>query len=64
MEEDNKKTMKKLEEAGMKINTLTDAAIAGFRKIAQEQVYPEVIKTNGCGPRTQQLIELFVWENK
>lgn len=64
MDEENRRALKKLEEAGMKVNTLSDAAIAEFRKVAQEQVFPEVVKTKGCGPKTKELIDLLVWANK
>jgi TRAP-type C4-dicarboxylate transport system substrate-binding protein len=64
MDEENKRALKKLEEAGMKVNTLSNAAIAEFRRVAHEQVYPEVIKTKACGPKTKELIDLFAWANK
>lgn len=59
---DNKMFMGKLREAGMEINEVPAATIEYFRKVAQEQIYPQAAKD--LGPLGQELIRLFVWANK
>ena len=60
-DKDNKKFMGKLKEAGMKINTIPEAQLAEFRKIAL-QVYPDAVK--GFGRMGKEITDLFVWVNK
>jgi len=59
--EDNKAVIKKLIDAGLKINEVPDATKAEFRKIAQG-VYPGAIK--GFGPKGKELVDLVVFFNK
>ncbi len=60
-ERDNQNYIVKLEQLGMKINKLTDAEMAKFRKIALE-VYPEAVK--GFGKDGKELTDRFVAANK
>jgi TRAP-type C4-dicarboxylate transport system substrate-binding protein len=58
---DNQKFLNDLKEAGMKINTPSDASIAEFRKIGI-QGYEDVVK--GFGKMGKEITELLVWANK
>jgi tripartite ATP-independent transporter DctP family solute receptor len=60
-EKDNQKYLKDIEKAGMKVNTLSEAELEKFRKIAL-QVYPEAIKDFGKGGK--ELTDQFVAANK
>jgi len=60
-EKDNQKFLKELEKAGMKINTVPEAELEKFRKIAL-QVYPEAIKDFGKDGKA--LTDLFVAANR
>lgn len=60
-EKDNQKFLRELEKAGMKINTLPEAEIEKFRKIAL-QVYPEAVKD--FGKMGKELTDLFIAGNK
>ncbi len=59
--EDNEAVIKKLIDAGLKINEVPDATKAEFRKIAHD-VYPGAIK--GFGPKGQELVDLVIFFNK
>lgn len=58
---DNKAVMKKLIDAGLKINEVPAETKAEFRKIAQN-VYPDVVK--GFGPKGKELVDVVVFFNK
>jgi tripartite ATP-independent transporter DctP family solute receptor len=58
---DNQKFLNDLKDAGMKINTLTGANIAEFRKIGI-QGYDDVVK--GFGKMGKEITDLLVWANK
>ncbi len=58
---DNEAVMKKLVDAGMKINEVPPETIAEFRKIAQG-IYPQVVK--GFGPMGKELVDLVVFFNR
>jgi TRAP-type transport system periplasmic protein len=58
---DNQKFLNDLKDAGMKINTLTDANIAEFRKIGI-QGYDDVVK--GFGKMGKEITDLLIWANK
>lgn len=60
-EKDNQKYLKELEKTGMKVNTLSEAELERFRKIAQ-QVYPDAIKDFGKDGKA--LTDMFVAANK
>lgn len=60
-EKDNQKYLKELEKTGMKVNTLSEAELERFRKIAQ-QVYPDAIKD--FGKDGKELTDMFVAANK
>ncbi len=57
---DNAEMVKKLAEAGMKINEVPPETIEAFRKVAR-QVYPESVKDFGA--KGQELIDLMVFFN-
>jgi len=59
---DNQEMLKKLEEAGMKINDVPKETIDEFRRIAHEKVYPQVVKN--FGPMSEELVNLFIWANR
>lgn len=59
--EDNQKFLAQLKERGMRINSLSEASLAEFRKIAL-QTYPDALK--GFGKMGQELTDLFIWANK
>jgi tripartite ATP-independent transporter DctP family solute receptor len=58
---DNEEFMKKLQEAGMKINEVPEETIAHFRKIAQD-IYPEAIKD--FGKMGKEMVDLLIFFNK
>ena len=58
---DNQKFLNELKDAGMKVNTLTDANIAEFRKIGIHG-YDDVVK--GFGKMGKEITDLLVWANK
>jgi len=58
---DNKAVMKKLTDAGLKINEVPAETKAEFRKIAQS-VYPDVVK--GFGPKGKELVDVVVFFNR
>jgi len=58
---DNEKFFAELKKKGMKINTLSEANLAEFRKIAL-QIYPDAIK--GFGEMGKVLTDLCIWANK
>jgi tripartite ATP-independent transporter DctP family solute receptor len=60
-EKDNQKYLKDMEKAGMKVNSLTEAELVKFRKIAHE-LYPEAIKD--FGKDGKELTDMFVAANK
>ncbi len=60
-EKDNQKYLKELEKAGMKVNTIPQAELEKFRKIALE-VYPDAIKD--FGKDGKELTDKFVAANK
>jgi len=60
-EKDNQKFLKELEKAGMKINTVPEAELEKFRKIAL-QVYPDAVKDFGKDGKA--LTDLFVAANR
>jgi len=60
-EKDNQKYLKELEKAGMKINTIPEAEMEKFRKIAL-QVYPDAVKE--FGKMGRELTDLFVAANR
>lgn len=60
-DKDNQKYLKQLETAGMKVNSVSEAELDKFRKIARE-VYPEAIK--GFGPDGKQLTDMFIAANR
>jgi tripartite ATP-independent transporter DctP family solute receptor len=60
-DKDNQKYLKLLGTAGMKVNSLSEAELEKFRKIAQ-QVYPEAIKDFGSDGK--QLTDMFIAANK
>jgi len=60
-DKDNTKYLKEMEKAGMKVNTLSEAELAKFRKIALE-LYPEAIKD--FGKDGKMLTDMFVKANQ
>jgi tripartite ATP-independent transporter DctP family solute receptor len=60
-DKDNQKYLKELEKAGMKVNTIPEAELAKFRKIALE-VYPDAVKD--FGKDGKELTDRFVAANK
>lgn len=58
---DNQKYLKQLETAGMQVNTVPEAELEKFRKIAQ-RVYAEAIKD--LGPSGKELTDIFIAANK
>ena len=60
-EKDNQKYLKDMEKAGMKVNTLSEAELGKFRKIAHDQ-YPEAIKEFGKDGKA--LTDMFINANK
>jgi len=60
-EKDNQKFLKELEKAGMKINTIPEAELEKFRKIAL-QVYPDAVKD--FGKDGKELTDRFVAANR
>jgi TRAP-type C4-dicarboxylate transport system substrate-binding protein len=60
-DKDNQKYLKELEKAGMKVNTIPEAELNKFRKIALE-VYPDAVKE--FGKDGKELTDRFVAANK
>jgi tripartite ATP-independent transporter DctP family solute receptor len=60
-EKDNQEVMKKLQDAGLKINEVPKETIAEFRKVAQT-VYPDTLKT--LGPGAKEIVETIAWFNQ
>lgn len=60
-EKDNQKFLKELEKAGMKVNTIPEAELGKFRKIAL-QVYPDAVKE--FGKDGKELTDRFVAANQ
>ena len=58
---ENQEFIAKLKEAGMKVNTLSEASLAEFRKIGL-QIYGDAAKD--CGKMGKELVELFAWANR
>jgi tripartite ATP-independent transporter DctP family solute receptor len=59
---DNQKMLKSLEEAGMEISKVPPETVDEFRRVAHEEVYPEVV--DKFGPIGKELVDLFIWANK
>jgi tripartite ATP-independent transporter DctP family solute receptor len=59
-DKDNQKYLKEMEKAGMKVNALTEAELAKFRKIAQEG-YADAVKD--FGKDGKELTDMFVKAN-
>ena len=59
-DKDNQKYLKDMEKAGMKVNTLTEAELAKFRKIAHEG-YADAVKD--FGKDGKELTDMFVKAN-
>jgi TRAP-type transport system periplasmic protein len=57
---ENQEYVAKLKDV-MKVNTVSDANLAEFRKVGQ-QIYGDAAKD--CGKMGKELIDLFVWANK
>jgi TRAP-type C4-dicarboxylate transport system substrate-binding protein len=60
-DKDNQKYLKSLETAGMKVNTVPEAELEKFRKIAH-QGYADAVKD--FGRNGKELTDLFVAANK
>ena len=60
-DKDNQEVMKKLLDAGLKINEVPKETIAEFRKVAQS-VYPATLKT--LGPGAKEVVETVAWFNQ
>ena len=59
-QKDNDAVVKKLTDAGMKINDVPDATKAGFRKTAMS-VYPDAVK--GFGEKGKEMTDIVVFFN-
>ena len=60
-DKDNQEVMKKLQDAGLKINEVPKETIEEFRKAAQS-VYPDTLKT--LGPGAKEVVETVAWFNR
>ena len=60
-DKDNQEVMKKLVDAGLKVNEVPKETIAEFRKVAQS-VYPDTLKT--LGPGAKEVVEVVAWFNQ
>ena len=61
MDKDNAQMLEQIKASKKcEINELTEDAIADFRKVAYEQVYPKVIEKRLCGPDTKELIDMVL----
>jgi len=61
MTETNEKMLEKIKEAGVKVNDIPEENMQKFRQIAYEEVYPNIIEKEMCGPKTKELINLTLW---
>ena len=58
---ENQDYVAKLKDAGMKVNTLSEANVAEFRKVGL-QIYGDAAKD--CGKLGKELVDLFAWANR